>query len=268
MTRGIRLAVAVPAASLVGLFWVAPGSRPDERPSASGFAAAAAFDTLPASPAPALDIGKPDRLSPARDMSRWSVVRLATGAHAAPSSASPVVARLSATTPEGTADVVTVLRAQTGADGLVWVEVRLPVLPNGSVGWVSRSSLGGYETVSTRLVVDRERLRATLFRAGVRIFSAPVGVGAPGSPTPAGDFTIRSKLTRYASPFYGPVAFGTSARSAVLTEWPDGGYIGIHGTDAPQLLPGRVSHGCIRLRNRDIVRLAALMPVGTPVTIR
>jgi lipoprotein-anchoring transpeptidase ErfK/SrfK len=95
-----------------------------------------------------------------------------------------------------------------------------------------------------------------------------VGIGAPGSPTPAGKFTVRSRLTRYASPFYGPVAFGTTARSAVLTDWPGGGYIGIHGTNAPELLPGRVSHGCIRLRNRDIVRLAALMPVGTPVTIR
>ena len=66
---------------------------------------------------------------------------------------------------------------------------------------------------------------------------------------------MRSELTRYASPFYGPVAFGTTARSAVLTDWPDGGFIGIHGTNEPQLLPGRVSHGCIRLRNRDILRL-------------
>jgi len=54
----------------------------------------------------------------------------------------------------------------------------------------------------------------------------------------------------------------------VLTDWPGGGFIGIHGTDAPQLLPGRVSHGCIRLRNEDILRLRKLMPVGTPVTIR
>jgi lipoprotein-anchoring transpeptidase ErfK/SrfK len=52
-----------------------------------------------------------------------------------------------------------------------------------------------------------------------------------------------------------------------LTDWPGGGFIGIHGTNEPQLLPGRVSHGCIRLRNRDIARLAELMPVGTPVTI-
>jgi lipoprotein-anchoring transpeptidase ErfK/SrfK len=70
------------------------------------------------------------------------------------------------------------------------------------------------------------------------------------------------------SPFYGPVAFGTSARSAVLTDWPDGGYIGIHGTNHPELIPGRISHGCIRLRNRDIIRLARRMPIGTPITIR
>jgi lipoprotein-anchoring transpeptidase ErfK/SrfK len=75
-------------------------------------------------------------------------------------------------------------------------------------------------------------------------------------------------LTRYRSPFYGPLAFGTSARSSVLTDWPGGGFIGIHGTDAPELIPGRVSHGCIRLRNDDILRLGRLMPVGTPVTIR
>ena len=34
------------------------------------------------------------------------------------------------------------------------------------------------------------------------------------------------------------------------------------------LLPGRVSHGCIRMRNADVLRLARLMPVGTPLRIR
>jgi lipoprotein-anchoring transpeptidase ErfK/SrfK len=72
----------------------------------------------------------------------------------------------------------------------------------------------------------------------------------------------------FGDPFYGPVAFGTSARSEVLTDWPGGGFIGIHGTNEPQLIPGRISHGCIRLRNSDILRLSRLMPVGTPLTIR
>jgi lipoprotein-anchoring transpeptidase ErfK/SrfK len=142
------------------------------------------------------------------------------------------------------------------------------VLPNDTTAWVRRSSLGGYHFVTTHLVVDLRRLRATLWRNGRALFSAPVGVGQPQDPTPRGEFYVRDELTGYASPFYGPLAFGTSARSSVLTDWPDGGFIGIHGTNAPGLIPGRVSHGCIRLRNPDILRLARLMPVGTPLTIR
>jgi lipoprotein-anchoring transpeptidase ErfK/SrfK len=67
--------------------------------------------------------------------------------------------------------------------------------------------------------------------------------------------------------FYGPVAFGTSAYSPV-SDRPGGGVVGIHGTDRPELIPGRPSHGCVRLRNGDVKRLARLMPVGTPVRVR
>jgi lipoprotein-anchoring transpeptidase ErfK/SrfK len=103
---------------------------------------------------------------------------------------------------------------------------------------------------------------------GRRIFRAPVGIGRPEAPTPAGEFYIRDRLSGFGDPFYGPVAFGTSARSAALTDWPDGGVVGIHGTNEPGLIPGRISHGCIRMRNDDILRLSRLMPVGTPLTIR
>ena len=150
----------------------------------------------------------------------------------------------------------------------MWTRVRLPVLPNNTTGWVPRSALGGLSMVRTRLVVDLERLTATLYRAGKRIFRAGIGVGTRQWPTPRGEFYIRNRLASYSSPFYGPVAFGTSARSEVLTDWPAGGFVGIHGTNRPELLPGRVSHGCIRLRNQDILRLARLLPVGTPLTIR
>jgi lipoprotein-anchoring transpeptidase ErfK/SrfK len=94
-----------------------------------------------------------------------------------------------------------------------------------------------------------------------------VGVGQAHWPTPRGEYYIRMKLCCYGNPTYGPYAFGLSARSAVLTDWPGGGYIGIHGTNAPGLIPGRISHGCIRMRNESITRLNRLMPVGTPVTV-
>jgi lipoprotein-anchoring transpeptidase ErfK/SrfK len=147
------------------------------------------------------------------------------------------------------------------------VHVRLAVLPNGTTGWVRRRALGGYGTVHTRLDVDLRRLRATLLRAGRPIFRAAVGVGSERWPTPRGEFYVRNKLRRYDRATYGPVAFGTSARSPTATGWPAGGFIGIHGTDRPDLVPGRVSHGCIRMRNADVLTLAGHLSVGTPMSI-
>lgn len=177
------------------------------------------------------------------------------------------MAALGTATPEGTRNVVAVLDHRADGTGRPWVRVSLAVLPNGTAGWVRRSALGGYGVVRTRLDVSLARLRATLYRDGRPVLAAPVGVGAAGWPTPTGHFYVRNRLTRYRSPTYGPVAFGTSARSPRATDWPAGGFVGIHGTDRPDLVPGRVSHGCVRLRNADILRLAREMPVGTPVRI-
>jgi hypothetical protein len=197
----------------------------------------------------------------------WAPVRAAVLARAY-AGHGRVVARLSAQTPEGTTNIVTVLgRVAIPGHGL-WIRVSLPVLPNGTSGWVPRAALGGYGVVDTRLIVDRRSLTATLMRGGRQVFRAVIGIGRASTPTPGGEFYVRDELTRYRSATYGPLAFGTSARSTTLTDWPAGGYVGIHGTDQPRLLPGRVSHGCIRMRNADILRLGRLMPVGTPITIR
>jgi len=202
--------------------------------------------------------GPPVRLAPGE---RWhyAPVRRAVVARAAPRTDAPAVEAVPTRTPEGTDDIVQVIGRRAP-----WVRVRLV---NSRTGWVPRAALGGYATVTTRLDVDLTTLKATLYRDGRPVFSAPVGVGAPGTPTPAGRFYIRNRLARYRSPDYGPVAFGTSARSDKVTDWPAGGYVGIHGTDRPDLLPGRVSHGCIRLRNADILRLASEMPIGTPLVV-
>lgn len=264
MSSPIRLAAALGTVACLGLSFAGLGAshRQGARP------ALADYSSLPSAPAPALKIGRPQRLGSSRFLSRWSTVLRPTVARATPSADGRVLTELEPRTAEQTPTALGVLRSGAGRQGKVWVKVRLPILPNGSVGWVPRGALGAYQMVDTHLVVDRRLLRATLYRAGKAIFAARVGIGTSSSPTPSGEFIVRNKLTRYASPFYGPVAFGTSARSEVLTDWPAGGFVGIHGTNAPQLLPGRVSHGCVRMRNADILRLARLMPVGTPLTIR
>jgi len=177
------------------------------------------------------------------------------------------VARLALKTEDGTDNVVLVL-ARARRHGRTWLQVRLPILPNNSVGWVPADDLSSLRVVHTWLKVDRARQRLTLVRNGRVVFKAPVGVGRPESPTPAGNFYVRDKLTGFPpGTIYGALAFGTSAKSAVLTDWPNGGVIGIHGTNQPELIPGQVSHGCIRMRNPDIRRLARLLPIGTPLTI-
>jgi lipoprotein-anchoring transpeptidase ErfK/SrfK len=213
-------------------------------------------------------VPEPQGLGRSRDATHWTTVTRAVSVRSAPDSDARVIASLDTRTPEATANVVLVRDSAADESGRLWIAVQVPALPQNLTGWVPRSALDAYGFVRTRLVVDLGRLTATLLRGNRRIFRAAVGVGTTSSPTPTGQFYVRSKLWSLRSPFYGPLAFGTSARSTVLTDWPDGGFVGIHGTNQPELLPGRVSHGCIRMRNEDILALGWLMPVGTPLTIR
>jgi hypothetical protein len=221
---------------------------------------------LPAPVEPAFTVTTPRPLENVGSGARWAPVLRAVQARSAPDLDAAPVGQLETSTPEGTTNIVLAL-AHRHAGERLWVRVRLPVLPNNTTGWIPRDALGGYVYVDTHLIVDLERLTATLLAHSRPVFRASIGIGQARWPTPTGNFYIRNKLSDFDDPFYGPVAFGTSARSAVLTDWPQGGFVGIHGTNRPEILPGPVSHGCIRLRNADILSLARLMPIGTPVTI-
>jgi lipoprotein-anchoring transpeptidase ErfK/SrfK len=165
-------------------------------------------------------------------------------------------------------EVYLALRSHRARGNRLWVRVRIPGRPNGRKGWVPRDALGRLHAVTTALRIEKARSRATLRRRGRIVWRSRIGHGAPGMATPSGRFYIRERLdNRGGDPVYGPVAFGTSAYSA-LSEWPGGGVIGIHGTNQPWLIPGRPSHGCIRVPNAAIRRLARRMPIGTPVRIR
>lgn len=212
--------------------------------------------------------GRGDAALTSGSQAQWAYVLRPVAARTAPSWSAPGVRVVAPKTPEGATNLVRALSQRYVGHGDTWVRIRLATLPNGMTAWVPRQALGDFHLVRTSLVVDRARLTISLFRNGHPVFRAPVGVGQPQWPTPRGQFYVRERLAGFGDPFYGPIAFGTSGRSTQLTDWPGGGYIGIHGTDAPQLIPGRISHGCIRLRNDDIVRLSRMLPLGTPLTVR
>ena len=126
--------------------------------------------------------------------------------------------------------------------------------------------------------IDRNTFTLRLFRALRHVRTYQVAVGAWGFDTPAGMRRVLSKQKNpswtapnrpWASPYQGQT-FPPGHPNNPLRGWflALGGGYGIHGTTSEWTIGTRASHGCIRMRERDINRLAPLVPLGTPVRIR
>jgi lipoprotein-anchoring transpeptidase ErfK/SrfK len=118
------------------------------------------------------------------------------------------------------------------------------------------------------LVSIPDRKLAVLANGEV-IATFPVSVGAAISPSPTGEFRI---VTRLANPtYYHPgVVIPPGDHNPIGPRWIGlnlKGY-GIHGTDQPWSIGKARSHGCIRMRNRDIEQFFSLVSVGDTVEIR
>jgi lipoprotein-anchoring transpeptidase ErfK/SrfK len=149
-----------------------------------------------------------------------------------------------------------------------WEKVYLPVRPDGSTGWVRDSALD-LARDPYRVVVSLRQRTITVWKGARIVHHERAGVGRSVLPTPTGTYYILDVL-KQPNPGgpYGPYAFGLSAFSNVLYSFGGGpGQIGLHGTNEPGKLGTEVSHGCIRISNAGITRLARLLPLGTPVQI-
>ena len=149
-----------------------------------------------------------------------------------------------------------------------WYRISIPGRPNGRKGWV-RASAVDIHPDHKWLVVYRGARRFEFWDRGRLVHSGKVAVGKPGAETPLGLFYITWKFNPSIDPGWailGAYAFETSAYSK-LTDWPGGGIVGFHGTLWPQLLGQAVSHGCVRVANKDILFLRSRVPLGTPLKI-
>jgi lipoprotein-anchoring transpeptidase ErfK/SrfK len=252
--------------------------------------AAAVLAACSAAPATS---GSGSRPTSGADPAASSAGRLASAASAAPAapaaSAAPAAPgrTVTAQAVDGTAEVYS---APTGSRGLRHltsprpgsplvfqvlgerndrIRVALAIRPDGSTGWIARRQVRLF-TDDWQLIVSPSAHQLQVRRAGRVIETDPIGVGRGVSPTPAGNYYI-TELLRPPNPAgsYGPYAFGLSAYSPTLTEFAGGtGQIGLHGTNDPAGIGHDVSHGCIRVDNAVITRLAHELPLGTPVEIR
>lgn len=208
------------------------------------------------------------RLSNERTRSWSAQVQRNTWVRKRPHRRARKVARLRTHTFHGSPERVLVL-GEVGLNDRFWFHVRYPGLGSRR-GWVPDSALSPLRRHRERMVLDRRRLRVSLWRGKRLLFRTPVGVGAFGSPTPGGRFYIRERIGPFANTnsVYGALAFGTSSYSPYRTDWPGGGQVGIHGTNQPSLIPGRISNGCVRLHNSAVLRLGRRLGTGTPLLVK
>jgi hypothetical protein len=148
-----------------------------------------------------------------------------------------------------------------------WYRVQLPLRPNGVTGYV-RSRSVNLRVLRSRVVIDLSRRTLAVYDQGRRALTTRAAIGSPATPTPLGRFYINQRFRDDPAGPYGWAAIGISAFSEVLTGWPQGGPVAIHGTNRPSLLGLQISNGCIRVSNAAVRRLWRLAPTGTPVLIR
>ena len=150
--------------------------------------------------------------------------------------------------------------------GTAWYEVLLPLRPNGRSGWVHAEDIT-LKRIDQRIDVDLSERLLSYYVRGDLEQRFQVGVGTDATPTGTGSFYVWVKV-QYPSPYqpYGIAALGLSGFSPVLSEWPGGGRMAIHGTSSPTDLGNAVSHGCVRVYNADLRKLLDV-PLGTPVRI-
>lgn len=200
----------------------------------------------------------------------WAATVIApTTARRAPRNSGRRIVTLQPVAPLGRgAQVLLVRRTYRDRGGRLWVSLQLPIRPNGRQGWVPADTLR-FRKNPIRVAINQRARTLTVFRNNRRLYRLDVAVGARATPTPVGRFAVAEFIrTHTPGSFIGPIVFPLTGYSRVLNEYAGGnGRVAVHGTSAPRLIGTRASHGCIRLRNRDVIRLSRLLRPGTPVVI-
>ncbi|MEU1717665.1 L,D-transpeptidase [Nocardiopsis dassonvillei] len=149
-----------------------------------------------------------------------------------------------------------------------WLQVLLPVRPNGSTGWV-RSDEVWLTSTEYRVEVDTGDFAFTVFDGDEEVRTGVIGTGEGETPTPEGRYYF-TELLQPPDPEgpYGVYAFGLSGFSETLETFAGGpGQLAVHGTNDEDALGREISHGCVRVSNEDITWMAENLPIGTPVEI-
>jgi len=123
------------------------------------------------------------------------------------------------------------------------------------------------------LVLKLGQRRVYVYQEDMMLASYPVAIGRSDTPTPIGQFHVFQMIENpvWQSPWTGEVR-SPGARSALGLRWigfaqMPGGIIGFHGTPTLSSIGQAASHGCVRMRNEDVLQLFDQVHIGTPVVV-
>ena len=164
-----------------------------------------------------------------------------------------------------------VTRLLQGSQGDEWVQVELPVRPNGAKGWV-RAEHFNWSTVSHHILIDVSDRSVALYEGDNLVASTGAIVGKPNTPTPTLKGFLVEKLPNHsqqeASIVLGDWILMLSFFSEALNSFGGGlPRIALHGTHIPERVGEALSNGCIRIPNDIVETIARTAPLGTVVNI-
>jgi lipoprotein-anchoring transpeptidase ErfK/SrfK len=225
-----------------------------------------ALVAVPAAAGGGATTSSPSAIASVRAVGSGTITWTGVAARARPSKSAPIVKEMTQFRADFRPRVVLALSQLddpvTGKPA--WYRITIPGRPNGRTGWIPAASVS-LKPIDRWLVIYRGSRKFEFYVNGKLTRTGKVAVGRPGMETPLGLFYVQAKFDP-TWPVLGAYAFETSGYSK-LSDWPGGGVVGVHGTNAPELIGQAVSHGCVRLYNMDIQYLRSVVGVGTPVKI-
>ena len=149
---------------------------------------------------------------------------------------------------------------------------------NGKWGYVSKDYVGNNTNIvinkgqnkglilSRLVIVNTYYNKIYLYQNGKLIWSRSVASGKYSTPTPTGKFSVVNKIV---NPYYskGNIKGGSPSNPLGVRWLGIGGVYGLHGNNNESSIGKKVSNGCIRLHNYDIVDLYNRVSVGDKVVI-
>ncbi|MDQ0270670.1 L,D-transpeptidase family protein [Cytobacillus purgationiresistens] len=134
-----------------------------------------------------------------------------------------------------------------------------PAITNPSIIYIGQRilipNLTDHTQIPYQIIVSKGNRTLTLLRNGIVQKTYPVAIGKMLTGTPEGQFIIVNREPNPGGPF-----------GVMWLSLSKAGY-GIHGTNNPSSIGKAVSHGCIRMHNKDVLELASIVPNGTRVDI-